>query len=149
MDENYEKSSSNDKLAGCYDPKLRQLELNRKLKHELELIRKEDIYKTEPKHEMIQDGISERLFARLQKDFEVLKTEARKYNPPHFTKEYRSLQERCGKLERSLDKVDVSGKYELRENRRSLLLRVDKLTKYLAQRAHPDGKCCPDCEIKM
>jgi len=78
----------------------------------------------------------------------MLEVDADKYVGPHFTKEYRRIQERCGKLERALDKVDVNGSEYLRTKRKSVLLDVDKLAKKLAQKAHTDGICCDECEVK-
>lgn len=66
----------------------------------------------------------------------------------HFTKEYRTLEGHCGKLQRDLDKIDVFGRDDLKTMRKSALLEVDTLIKSLTKKAHPTGIACDDCEVK-
>lgn len=66
----------------------------------------------------------------------------------HFTKQYRTLEGHCGKLQRDLDKIDVFGRDDLKKMRKSALLEVDTLIKSLTRKAHDSGTVCENCEVQ-
>lgn len=77
-----------------------------------------------------------------------LKIEVEEYPGPHFTKQYRTLQGHCAKLQTDLDGLDVSGRDNLRKKRKDALMEIEGFTKQLANRAHSDGRSCYDCEVQ-
>ncbi|ODM99721.1 BAG family molecular chaperone regulator 4 [Orchesella cincta] len=77
-----------------------------------------------------------------------LESDVEKFQGPHFTKEYRTLQGHCTKLQTDLDALDFSGRDTLREEKKNAVLTISKLAKDLATKTHGDGKSCQDgCEI--
>jgi len=67
----------------------------------------------------------------------------------HFTKMYRTLSERCTKVLEKLDAMDVSGRSDLREERRRVINEVKNIAeKELPTKVHRDGQFCNNCEIQ-
>lgn len=66
----------------------------------------------------------------------------------HFTKEYRTFQGHCGKLQTDLDGVDVLGRKDLHDLRKKVLENIDKMIKTLQGKVHQDGKPCDNCPVK-
>ncbi|CAL8092481.1 unnamed protein product [Orchesella dallaii] len=76
-----------------------------------------------------------------------LKTDIFNYNSPHFTNEYRILEGQCSKLQSDLDVLDLSGREDLRKERKDALMFVGELAEKLGKKGHADGRSCGECEI--
>ncbi|CAL8069447.1 unnamed protein product [Orchesella dallaii] len=136
-------------FIGGYNPKKRKAEVEARLKKALEEIRNENIHLKIPQPDEPQDVSTMYLDAKME-EVEELGQEVNAYTnvDQHFTKQYRTFQGHCGKLQTDLDAIDVSGRADLRATRKTALNLIDELTKQLAQKGHSDGKICPLCEVK-
>lgn len=67
----------------------------------------------------------------------------------HFTKQYRTFQGHCGKIQTDLDGVDVLGRDDLKDLRKDVLETIDNMIKALQKKVHKDGKPCPNCQVQQ
>ncbi|ODM89709.1 BAG family molecular chaperone regulator 4 [Orchesella cincta] len=136
-------------LIGGYNPRKRKEEVEAKLKKALDEIRKENIHLKIQQSGEVEDVSTMYLAAKMEEVDELKEeVEAYKNEARHFTKQYRTLQGHCGKLQTDLDAIDVSGRDDLRATRKKALNTIDQLTQQLAKKGHDDGKICPGCEVK-
>lgn len=63
----------------------------------------------------------------------------------HLTKEYRDLQHKSKKLKYEIDGIDVIGRDDLKDLKKTVLEQIGKMTEQLERAAHQNGKRCKEC----
>jgi len=94
------------------------------------------------------DSLQTRI-SEISSQVDELRVHGEEYIGPHFIQMYRTLSERCLQFQMKLDKIDLDGRDDVKTERKAILIRIETLLIDLSAKVHPDGKPCPDCELKQ
>ncbi|ODM93158.1 hypothetical protein Ocin01_13527 [Orchesella cincta] len=129
---------SNQLLVGTYDGVKRKRDILGKLQPGFQRIQAMNLHQQgqqpQPRADVPQNA--DTIFQALLDDFERLQMDALKHTSSHATTQYRSLQERCVKLEMALDNLNVKGREDLRNKRKTVLINVNLVSKNLSENTH-------------
>lgn len=65
----------------------------------------------------------------------------------HFTKDYRTFEATCLKLQQTVDNYNHQKDPVTRKWQRQAVRHIHNILEILSQKVHQDGKCCKDCEL--
>jgi len=137
---------------GEYNPLLRQQNIKAKLDEHFQKIRTNWLREnnqqghgnSKPKE---RDSVKV-LISDISSQVAALSREIDGFEGPHFTQKYRTLNEKCAQFQLKLDKIEIEGRTDAKQERKAVLVAAESAAKVLASKVHPDGKICPDCELK-
>jgi len=134
-----------------YDPEQRMKIIRKNLEKELNQVskqRQEDDNKIS-QHNSVGGGDSTMQYVEEMKEkAKALEREVENFTGEHFTPVYRSLFHQAEQYQLKLDEMDITGREDIRRQRKGILDMLNEVTEKLNKKTHADGKPCPDCELQ-